>query len=78
MKKELVTTTIALHPLQVAIIKGLQSGKINLERDSLRGIAKIIGVKENHPQSVQHHISQLVKLGVIQIIHSQHTYFKTK
>lgn len=76
MKKELITATIALHPFQVALIKGLQSGKINLEKDSLREIAAKCEGKASSAQKAMHHINALTKLGVIQFINGQYIYIK--
>lgn len=76
MKKELVTVTIALHPFQVALIKGLQDGKISLEKDSLKEIARKCGNKNGSAQMTKHHLGTLVKLGAIQFINGQYAYIK--
>lgn len=72
----MVTVSIALNPYQVALIKGLQSGKIDLEKDSLRTIAKKCGDKKIQPQMAKHHIQQLVKMGIVQIIRGEYVYLK--
>lgn len=76
MKKEIVVTTIALPIYQATLVRLLQSGKINLEKDSLRDIAKKCGDKKQQPQIVKHHLQQLLKLGVIQFIRGQYVYLK--
>lgn len=77
-KKEMVVLAIALHPYQAALIRGLQSKKINLETDSLREIARKCGDKKESAQQVIHHIKALAKLGAIQFIHGQYVYLKPK
>jgi hypothetical protein len=77
-KREVIETSIALHPYQVALIKGLQSGNIDFNKDSLREIARKCGDKKESPQQIKHHIGYLVRLGVIQIIRGQYVYYKTK
>lgn len=75
MKKVTVTAKIAVHPIQAAIITGLQNGKINLERDSLRDIADKTKLTKS-PQQVRHHLESLLKLGVVQRIYDQFVYLK--
>lgn len=74
MKKEIITTTIAIHPTQAKIARGLQNKKINLQQDSLRKIAEKIGLPKESPQKVKHHLEQLLKLGVIQKIYGEYVY----
>ncbi len=74
-KTKRVACTIAVHWIQAEIIHGLQSGHINLQRDSLRAIGEMIGLK-NEPQKIKHHLGSLVKLGVIDIVNNQYIYKK--
>ena len=74
--KELITIQIAVHPIQKSIIEGIKSGKIELENDTLREIAKKLQWKES-PQLIKHHLEQLVKLGAIQKIYGQYTYLQS-
>lgn len=75
MKKVTVTAKIAVHPIQAAIITGLQKGKIDLEKDSLRDIADKTKLTKS-PQQIEHHLTALLKLGVIQRIYDQYVYLK--
>lgn len=75
-KKKRVLCTISVHWVQADIISGLQSGKINLSKHTLRDIAEIIKVPDTSPQKIKHHLFQLVKLGVIQIINAEYSYVK--
>lgn len=74
-KKVIVTTTIAVHPIQAKILEGLNSGKIDIENDTLRGIAEKIGIK-SYPQQVKHHLEQMLNLGMIQKIYGQYVFYK--
>lgn len=74
IQKKRVTVEIALHPIQADIIIGLQEGKIDLSKYSLRDIGKVIKVAS--PQKIKHHLEALVKLGVINIINSQYSFTK--
>lgn len=75
MKKVTVTVKIAVHPIQAAIITGLQTGKIDLEKDSLRNIADKTKLTKS-PQQIEHHLQALLKLGVIQRIYDQYVYYR--
>lgn len=74
IKKELVTVTIAVHPIQAKIITALRDGKIDVGEDSLRDIAEKIGEPSNSPQNIKHHLEQLLNLGVIQKIYGSYAY----
>lgn len=79
LKKEFLQVKILVHPYQAAIVKGLESSKINLEVDSLREIAKKIGIeKEPSAQIIKHHLMQLVNLGILQKVYGEYVYYKSK
>ena len=67
MKKETITAKISVHYLQARIIWQLQSGGIDLAKDSLRDIGNKVGLKPNSAQKIKHHLGSLVKLGVLNI-----------
>lgn len=65
--KEYIFARICVHYIQARIISGLQQGAIDLDKDSLRDIAKKIDAKCG-PQLIHWHLDQLVKLGVVDVI----------
>ncbi len=67
MKKEYVYIKIALHPIQVRLIEAFKKKSIDIGYDTLRGICKKIGI-ESSPQKVKHHLQQLVKLGILDVV----------
>jgi hypothetical protein len=73
-RKRVITCKISVHWIQADIVNKLQSGEIDLGRDSLRKIAEIIGAPDESPQKIKHHLGSLVKLGVISIIDGQYNY----
>ncbi len=77
-KKKKVHVWITLHHIQADIITALQAGKIDLNKDTLRHIASLTGEPKCSPNKIKHHLQQLVKLGVINIIDGQYSYTKTK
>ena len=73
MQKIPVTIDIVLHPTQTQIIQAMREGE-ELEWHTLRSLAERIRDKTNlrqepeSPQRIKHHLQQLVKLGVVNII----------
>jgi len=57
---------IAAHPIQRQILQMVAEGKV--KGMVLRDIAKVVGIKTNHPQQVKHHLNQMVKYGYLDII----------
>ena len=79
LKKEFLQVKILVHPFQAAIVKALESGKIDLKLDTLRGIASKIGLDEGtSPQLIKHHLESLVKYGIVQKIYGEYVYYKSK
>lgn len=77
VKKEFLTVKILVHPFQAAIVRGLESGKIDLAKDTLREIAVKIGnSSEDSPQIIKHHLDALVKWGIIQKMYGEYVYLK--
>lgn len=74
MERERIHVSIALPSNQVAIIVALKEGRIDFAKDTLREIAAQVGIKINQPQQVKHHLEQLVKLGVLDIVRGQYSY----
>ncbi len=76
MKKERITTTIWVHPIQAQLMRMIESGDLNPADYTLREIAKVIGTDES-PQKIKHHLEQLVKLGALQKIHGQYAHLSS-
>ena len=74
-KKIVITTKIAVHPIQAKLAMAMKSGDIDLDRDTLRDMCKKIGIKDS-PQIIKHHLEQLLKLGILQKVYGQYVYYK--
>lgn len=77
--KTSITLDIVLHPIQMQIITAMREG-MELETETLRSVATCIQKQnllvKNHkysPQQIKHHLEQLVKLGVINVINGKYT-----
>lgn len=57
---------IAAHPVQQAILDLVVDTRIS--ELSLRAIARKIGVKNDSPQMIKHHLTQMVKYGFLDIV----------
>jgi len=68
MKKKTVVMQVSLHEIAADIAINIQSGKIDLSKDTLRGIADKIGRKGCSPQQIKHHLQGLVTLGFLSIV----------
>lgn len=70
-----VTIDIVLHPVQTKIIWAMREG-LELEQETLRSIAECIrrNLKEpvESPQNIKHHLMQLVKLGIVNVINGKY------
>ena len=75
MKKKFVTVMVCLHPIQVEIINLMRKG-ITIENHTLRSIGSLLSIKNgelfNSPQLIKHHLTQLVKLGVLNVINGKY------
>ena len=72
--KTSITLDIILHPIQIQIITAMREG-MELETETLRSVAEWIqrqnlndSNRKYSPQKIKHHIEQLVKLGVVNIV----------
>ena len=74
MKKKKIFIQVSLHEIAADIATGIQSGKIDLSKDTLRGIAEKIGQKGCSPQKIKNHLQRLVMLGFLSIINGDIIY----
>lgn len=63
-EKIVVKMPVAVHPMQAKLWQAMENKKITPE-DPLRTVAEVIGVPTTHPQTIKHHLDQLVKLGAV-------------
>lgn len=71
MKRELVTITLAMHPLKAALWKLGISGQIESSH-TYREIGAMVG--EEHPQQIKHHLDSLVKMGAIDYVNGSYKF----
>lgn len=76
MNKVLYAVPIMLSEVQMLIAEGLRKGKIDIKKDTLRGIGKKIGIKNPQAQSIKCAINRLVELGIVQKVYGEFEYWK--
>lgn len=77
-KKAIITATIAVHPIQAAIIIAAECGRLDFEEDSLLTIASKLNLDEDiSAQQIKHHLEQLINLGALQRIYGTIVFTKS-
>jgi len=71
--KRKITIKIWVHEVQAELMQAIESGQIDFDKHTLRDICKIIGIKES-PQTVKHHLDQLLKIGAIDKVAGNYYY----
>ena len=77
MDKKIICIPVSIHWVKADIMYALRTGLIDFKKDSLRSIAKKIGVRNDCAQIVKHHLEGLVNLGSIDKKHGMY-FFETK
>lgn len=73
---EYITIKIPVHRIQAKLVKEIQKNNSFLAENTLRDVAVLLKEKDCSPQKIKHHISQLVKLGQIDLIGGQYVINK--
>ena len=63
---------IAAHPIQQKIMDLVQDSSVDLNKMTLRKIGEEVGLGDNCPQKVKHHLLMLVRYGFLNVVNGKY------
>ena len=77
-EKRTVYLKVSVHKIKADIMDAVINKKIDLSKDSLRSIADKIGLSNDSPQKIKHHLEALVTMGTLDKSGGEYKYIPIK
>ena len=66
IEKQIILMPANVHVVKAKIMELVMSRKVDINTMTLREIGNMIGISEEKPQQVKHHLEQLVSMGTLE------------
>lgn len=64
--KQIVLMPVCVHVVKAKIMELIMSNKVDINTLTLREIGDLVGIAEDKPQQIKHHLEQLVSMGTLE------------